>query len=51
MEKKVKKRQWLQERDKILFDYYEYSYYGTSVAVTVYELAWKLSKDNNDLLW
>jgi len=51
LEKRVKKKRWAGERDKILFDYYEYAYYGSAAAVILYELAWKLSKDNNDLLW
>ena len=51
LEKKVKKKKWRSEREKILDEYYECSYYGSSAALIVYDLAWKLSKDSNDLLW
>ena len=34
-----------------MFSYTRDSYTGTSSAVTLYELAWRLSRDNNDLLW
>jgi len=51
LEKKVKKKRWRAEREKLLDDYYESTYFGTSAALIIYDLAWKLSKDNNDLLW
>jgi len=51
LEKKVKKKKWTAEREKILDEYYECSYFGTSAALIMYDLAWKLSKDSNDLLW
>lgn len=34
-----------------MFDYTQYSYYGKSSALLVFELAWKLTKDSMDLLW
>lgn len=51
LEKQVKKKRWVTEREKLLDEYYECSYYGSSAALTVYDLAWKLTKDNNELLW
>lgn len=45
------RRQWEQERDRIMFDYTQFSYYSRSTALLIFELAWKLSKDNMDLLW
>ncbi|XP_037933577.1 cell division control protein 45 homolog [Teleopsis dalmanni] len=45
------KRSWENERNRIMFQYTQYSYYGRSSAIIVYDLAWKLSKDNMDLLW
>lgn len=45
------KRLWEEERGRVLFSYTRDSYTGTSSAVTLYELAWRLSRDNNDLLW
>lgn len=51
LKKRKKKREWEDRRKEILFDYEEFSYYGTSTSLLLYELAWKMSKDNNDLLW
>jgi len=51
LEKKAIKRKKENERERLIEDYYEHSYYGSSVALVLYELAWNLSKDNNDLLW
>lgn len=34
-----------------MFDYTQYSYYGRSSALLIFELAWKLTKDSMDLLW
>ncbi|XP_016986526.1 cell division control protein 45 homolog [Drosophila rhopaloa] len=45
------RRQWESERDRIMFEYTQFSYYGRSASLLVFELAWKLSKDNMDLLW
>jgi len=51
LSRRARKRKWENERDKLLFEYYEYTFHGTSSAVVMYEFAWKMSKDNNDLLW
>ena len=42
---------WEEQRAKILFDYQQFSFVGPSTAVLMYELAWRMSRDNNDLLW
>lgn len=44
-------RQWEENRNKIMFDYTQYSYYGRSSAIILFELAWKLSRDSMELLW
>jgi len=49
--KRREKRLWEEERRGILFSYGRDSYFSTSSALLVYELAWRLSRDNNDLLW
>ncbi|XP_031550751.1 cell division control protein 45 homolog [Actinia tenebrosa] len=46
-----KRRQWERKRQDILYRYYEFAFYGTASSVIMYELAWKMSKDSNDLLW
>ncbi|KDR16293.1 cell division control protein 45 homolog [Zootermopsis nevadensis] len=45
------RRLWEEKRDRLMFNYTQFSYYGHSSAVIIFELAWKLSKDNMDLLW
>lgn len=49
--KQRQRRTWENERDRIMFEYTQYGYYGRSSAMAIFELAWKLSKDNMDLLW
>ncbi len=49
--KRRDRRLWEQQRTEILFEYQQFSYYGSSTALTMYELAWKMSRDTNDLLW
>ena len=51
IEKKREKRLWNEARTKLIFDYEQFSMYGTSAALIMFELAWKMSKDTNDLLW
>ena len=45
------RRHWEEERERLLFSYTRDSYTSTSSALLVYELAWRLSRDTNDLLW
>nr|CAG4643303.1 EOG090X08GG [Ilyocryptus agilis] len=45
------KRMWHEKRKKILFNYMQFSFYSSSTALLMFELAWKLSRDSNDLLW
>ncbi|GFO29670.1 cell division control protein 45 homolog, partial [Plakobranchus ocellatus] len=49
--RRQERRRWNEERVKILFDYTKFTSYGTSVALVMFESAWKLSKDTNNLLW
>nr|XP_053635599.1 cell division control protein 45 homolog [Cherax quadricarinatus] len=51
LEKRRERRHWEQQRHKIIFDYTQFSYYGSSTATLMFDLAWKLSKDSNELLW
>ncbi|XP_014206971.1 cell division control protein 45 homolog [Copidosoma floridanum] len=55
MENKILKkrnlREWEEKRDTIMFNYTQYSYYGKSTAVIVYEMAWQMSRDNLDMVW
>ncbi|XP_058137804.1 cell division control protein 45 homolog [Dasypus novemcinctus] len=49
--KRRQRREWEARRREILFDYEQYEYYGTSSAIVMFDLAWKMSKDLNDMLW
>lgn len=45
------KEQWLSERKRILDAYSKFHFYSTSSAYTLFDLAWRMSKDTNQLLW
>lgn len=49
--KRRERRVWEENRNRIMFEYSQFSYYGRSSAMEMFELAWKLSKDTNELLW
>ncbi|XP_017656067.1 cell division control protein 45 homolog isoform X2 [Nannospalax galili] len=49
--KRRQRREWEARRRDILFDYEQYEYYGTSSAMVIFDLAWMMSKDLNDMLW
>ncbi|KAK2193471.1 hypothetical protein NP493_12g04017 [Ridgeia piscesae] len=51
LEKEREKRLWREARNKRIFEYTEFSGFGTSAALLMFEIAWKMSKDTNDLLW
>lgn len=51
MQKRRELREWEENRNKIMFDYTQYSFYGKSSAIVIFELAWKLSRDSMELLW
>lgn len=48
---KREKHLWENKRKSILYRYYENAFHGTSSALVLYELSWKMSKDSNLLLW
>ncbi|XP_040859450.1 cell division control protein 45 homolog [Ochotona curzoniae] len=49
--KRRQRREWEARRRDILFDYEQYEYHGTSSAMVMFDLAWTMSKDLNDMLW
>uniref|UniRef100_G1MRB6 Cell division cycle 45 n=1 Tax=Meleagris gallopavo TaxID=9103 RepID=G1MRB6_MELGA len=49
--KRRQRREWEARRREILFDYEQYEYHGTSSAMVMFDLAWIMSKDLNDMLW
>lgn len=42
---------WATNAEDLLYQYYKFSYFGESVAEMFFNLAWKLSRDSNQLLW
>lgn len=42
---------WEQNRDTLMFQYTQFSYYGQAAAVRMMEVAWTLSKDSWEVLW
>lgn len=51
LEKRRRLREWLLNKQKLMFDYEEYQFYGKSVSTIMYNLAHDLSKGNKYLLW
>ncbi|CAI6358306.1 unnamed protein product [Macrosiphum euphorbiae] len=49
--KRKERRNWEEKRKKLLFDYTQFSYYGRSTAIFMYDLAWKLHRESVDVLW
>ncbi|GAB1869359.1 Cell division control protein 45 homolog [Camponotus japonicus] len=49
--RRSERRKWVENRETILFNYLQYSYYGKSSAIVVFEMAWNMSKDNLDMAW
>ena len=49
--KRRERRLWEDKRARILFEYQQFSSTGSSIGILMYELAWKMSRDTNDLLW
>lgn len=45
------RREWEEKRRGVLFAYERDSYFSSSSALALYELAWRISRDTNDLLW
>lgn len=50
-DKRRERRLWEERRNQLIFDYTQFSYYGPSAAVTMFELCWKMSRSTNDVLW
>lgn len=43
--------EWRDNKALVMWEYQGTSYFGDSVALTLFKLAWKLSRDSNQLLW
>lgn len=51
LRKNREKREWEKNRDRVMFNYTQYSYHVRSTALIFFEVAWQMSKDTVDLLW
>ena len=55
LERRQQRRQerlaWAMRAERLISKYYEFTYFGDSVAEMLFRLAWKLSRDSNQLLW
>ncbi|TNN07399.1 Cell division control protein 45 [Schistosoma japonicum] len=51
IEKRIERREWNRKRQELLMDYESFSYYSVASSVVMFDLAWKLSQENNCLLW
>ncbi|PVD33123.1 hypothetical protein C0Q70_08572 [Pomacea canaliculata] len=49
--KRQDRRKWEENRNKVLFDYTKFTSYATSASLIMFEIAWKMSKDTNHLVW
>lgn len=49
--KRQAKMDWAMKAADLISKYYQFSYYGEPVALTMFELAWKLSRDSTQVLW
>ena len=45
------RRLWDEKRQRILFEYQQFAYYGASTALLMFRLAHQMSKDSNEALW
>ncbi|KAF7283659.1 cell division cycle protein 45 isoform X2 [Rhynchophorus ferrugineus] len=51
IEKRRERRLWEENRNKLLFEYSQFTYYARASAICMFEFAWKLNKEDKDLLW
>lgn len=49
--KRRERRLWEDNRNKLVFDYSQFTYYARASAIFMFDFAWKLNKDDKDLLW
>ncbi|XP_066257697.1 cell division control protein 45 homolog [Euwallacea similis] len=49
--KRREKRLWEENKNKVLFEYSQFTYYARASAIFMFDFAWKLNKEDKDLLW
>lgn len=49
--KRRERRAWEEEYQRLMFEYTQYSFYGRSSALIMYDMAFGMSKDSWDMLW
>ncbi|XP_018560967.1 cell division control protein 45 homolog [Anoplophora glabripennis] len=49
--KRREKRLWEDNKKKLMFDYSQFTYYTRASAIYMFDLAWKLNRDDKESLW
>ncbi|XP_014247414.1 cell division control protein 45 homolog [Cimex lectularius] len=49
--KRKQRKLWEENRNKTLFEYTQFSFYGRASALVMFEIVWRLGKDNIESLW
>ncbi|ENN71751.1 hypothetical protein YQE_11571, partial [Dendroctonus ponderosae] len=49
--KRREKRVWEENKNRLLFEYSQFTYYSKASAIFMFDFAWKLNKDDKELLW
>ncbi|KAL3318380.1 DNA replication initiation factor cdc45, partial [Cichlidogyrus casuarinus] len=51
LEKRIARREWQKNKQEIVIDYEAFSYFSVSSAIVLYDVCYKLSSDDMQLLW
>lgn len=51
VERRRQKRVWVENRNRLLFEYTQFNYFGKATALLMFELCWKMSRDSTEILW
>ncbi|CAB0017549.1 unnamed protein product [Nesidiocoris tenuis] len=51
LRKRRERKLWEEKRNRVMFDYTQFSFYGRSSALVVFEMTWNLGKDDLECLW
>lgn len=51
LERRQERRRWKENRNRVLFDYTQFSFYGRASSLVVFDVVWNLGKDDLECLW
>ncbi|KAL1130091.1 hypothetical protein AAG570_013030, partial [Ranatra chinensis] len=49
--KQRERRMWKENRNRLMFEYTQFSFYGRSSSMIIFDILWQLGKDSADALW